>query len=221
MTTSLPIACTLTPDAHAARTTSIAELNRAFLRAHHREERALTLVYAPDAAARVRELVRRERECCAFLRFDVAEASGSVTLRVEVPAEADEAAGALLAPFLAGTTPARRSAGSRVAGVAAGASAAAAVACGVCCVLPFAFPAVTLTAAGGVLAAFAGAYRWALALAALAVIAGWLWVGAQSLRARRRPARATARAMLLATAIFALAASWPALEPHVVALLTR
>jgi hypothetical protein len=99
MTAAVPIACTLAPDALVGRVEWITTLNRAFLRAHASQGTALLLTYAADAAAEVRELVRRERECCAFLTFALDEADDAVRLRIEAPDV--DGVEALLAPFLA------------------------------------------------------------------------------------------------------------------------
>lgn len=108
---------------------------------------------------------------------------------------------------------------SRVAGGAAAVVALSALACGVCCVLPFALPAAILAMSGGVLAWFAGARGWMTALAAVAVGGAWLWIGVQTFRTRRRPARSTLLTLTVATAILALAVAWPGIEPIVVAWL--
>lgn len=244
MPTAPSIAGTLTPDADAVGVAWIADLDRASLRAHRRDGLALELVYAPDAAPQVRELIQRARDCCAFLRFVPSEAADAVRMRIEAPAKAHDAADAadaLFARFLAGAVaervagvpgaphsgdPAARTApadsestcagvasacagrtvgpsdarettlrfpregGRRPAGVVPGRRAAATVACVVCCVLPFALPAVALTALGGVVAALAGVPRWALGLAVVTTAGGWLWVGWKRLRTRLRPAPA-------------------------------
>lgn len=104
MSASTPTACTLPPGDFAGRIAWITDLNRTALRSHHRAGHTLTLVYAPDAAARLAELVRRERACCPFLRFTRDETSDAVRLTVELPAAAADplAAAALFEPFLAG-----------------------------------------------------------------------------------------------------------------------
>lgn len=102
MTTSPPIACTLAPRALAQRVAWIADLNRAALRSHREERGILVLVYAPDAAGRVADLVRRERGCCAFLHFTLDAAADGVRLTIEAPAEVRDAAAPLFAPFLGG-----------------------------------------------------------------------------------------------------------------------
>lgn len=98
-------------------------------------------------------------------------------------------------------------------------TASLAVACGVCCLLPFALPAVALTTFGGVVAAVAGAYRWALVVAIGAVVVGWSWVIWQSVRSHRAPARSTRRAMVLASLLLVTALAWPTLERAIIAWL--
>lgn len=236
-----PIACTLTSGDFKDRLAWVADLNSTALLSHQRHDLRLELVYAAGAAERVRELVRREQKCCAFLSFTIREGQDAVRLSVEAPERAREAADLLFEQFhstsLLSTSPAggacacapgaadqsaaggRARGGSRVMNVAAASSATAALACGVCCVLPFALPAVALTSAGGVIAAFAGVYWWALGLAVAAVAAGWLWVGWQSARARIKPARSTLYSMISATLVLCVALSWSFAEPYIIALL--
>lgn len=217
-----PIACTLGAGEYADRTACIAELNRTALRAYRRDGLTLMLDYTPDAAAQVGELVARERHCCAFLAFRVEGGADRVRLTIQAPAEAHDGVDAIFDPFLTGAENAEAErphadshARGRAPGDAAGTAAAAALACGVCCVVPFALPAVALASVGGVLAVFARVYWWAVGLAVVAVAAAWLWVGWQSVRARRRPARSTLRAMTVATLLLAAALSWPYVEPLV------
>lgn len=108
---------------------------------------------------------------------------------------------------------------AKAAGTAAVTVEIGAVACGVCCVLPFALPAVVVATAGGTLAWFGQAFWGALYLAVALVTGAWLWVGVESLRTKKKPARATLRMMVLATAVLALAAVWPTLEPHIISAL--
>jgi hypothetical protein len=100
----------------------------------------------------------------------------------------------------------------RVAGATAAVVATGALACGVCCVLPFALPAAVLALSGGVLAWFSGLYHWMTLVAVAAVIGSWGWIGWQSLRTRKRPARSTLVTMILATSVLAVALAWPQLE---------
>ena len=108
--------------------------------------------------------------------------------------------------------------GRRAVGAVAATVSVTALACGVCCVLPFAIPAAMLGSVGGVLAWFSHAYGWMTPVACAAVIAGWLWVGYQSRRSGKRPARATLLVMGFATVMMGLAYMWPMLEGLVGAL---
>lgn len=96
-----PIACTLPPGDLKERFAWIAELTRDALIEHRRQGLQLTLVYAHAAAARVRQMVRQERECCAFLTFDVAEERDSVKVTIRAPEEARDAADLLFEHFVA------------------------------------------------------------------------------------------------------------------------
>jgi hypothetical protein len=42
----------------------------------------LDLRYAPESAARVRQLVEQERTCCTFLQFDLQESADEVDMRI-------------------------------------------------------------------------------------------------------------------------------------------
>ena len=60
----------------------------------------LRLVYAPEAASRVRAMVEKERLCCAFLTIDVFERPDAVCVRITVPEAAQAALDVLLRSFL-------------------------------------------------------------------------------------------------------------------------
>jgi hypothetical protein len=96
MGTEIPIACTLSATDYRDRLAQIAALSRDALR--HVERRGLTLDlrYAPEAAARVRQLVEQERTCCAFLQFDLQESADEVRLLVTAPPAAADAVPDLL-----------------------------------------------------------------------------------------------------------------------------
>ena len=233
-TQSEPIACTLPSGEFSERMVWIADLNRASLLQHHHQDLRLELVYARDATAQVHDLVRREQQCCAFLTFTIREDADGVRLLIEAPESARAAATELFEQFRAkeptgaGCACATRASSvtpmgtvSRFRNVAVKSSAAAALACGVCCVLPFALPAVAVTAFGSVFAAFAGVYWWALGIAVATVAIGWLWVVWQGARTRKKPAKTTLLAMSIATVVLGGAASWSLAEPHIIALLTR
>ena len=85
-TNNAPIACTLVGTDYAERLAWIASLNRDGLLSHERHEAALELRYASTVRHRVRELVRKEAECCAFLTFALDESRGDVRLTITVPA---------------------------------------------------------------------------------------------------------------------------------------
>jgi len=80
MSTRPPIACTLTPGDFRDRIGWIADLNRTALLSYRRHGLALELTYRIEALDRVRDLVRREQECCSFLRFVVREEPDVVCL---------------------------------------------------------------------------------------------------------------------------------------------
>ena len=109
--------------------------------------------------------------------------------------------------------------GAALAASAAGVAATGALACAACCILPFALPAAALALTGGALAWLASVYEGAIIAAAVLVAVAWIWVVRQSLRTRKRPAATTILVMLGASAMLALAYSWPAIEPIAVAWL--
>jgi len=63
------VTCALIQD----RLAWIAQLARDALRSHQRDDLVLRLRYAPEAMARVREMIRKERICCGFLTIDLCE----------------------------------------------------------------------------------------------------------------------------------------------------
>ena len=95
-----PIACTLGPLDFVDRLAWIADLTRDGLREYTRRDLTLELRYAPDVVERVRELVRREQACCAFLTFELHEEPGEVRLDITAPEEAGVAVGALFDHFV-------------------------------------------------------------------------------------------------------------------------
>lgn len=215
-----PIACSLDASAHAHRIDSISQINAQGLCAHERDGRVLRLTYSLEMTVPIRQLVAQESECCAFLNFTIEEGDGRLRLTIHPPDVSPDELDTLFAPFLAVTSAMpeetlHQPSGGRVPGAAATSAAVVALACGVCCVVPFAFPAVALTATGGILAAFAGTYRWMMNVAIALTVAGWAWVGYQSVRSRRRPSVATTRAMVIATLLVGVALSWPLLEARI------
>jgi hypothetical protein len=82
------------------------------LRSYDRDNLVLNLRYAPEAASRVREMVRNEQACCAFLTFEMHEHPDEVRLTIRAPEDARESADALFESFVAPQIPSR----SRTAG---------------------------------------------------------------------------------------------------------
>ena len=98
----VPIACTLQSGDFQERVNWIADLNRDALRSHRREGLRLELTYTRAALDRVREMVAREQDCCAFLKFHLQSEAGSVRLVIEAPEHAGDMLDAVFEPFLAG-----------------------------------------------------------------------------------------------------------------------
>jgi hypothetical protein len=96
-----PIACTLTGGNFQERLMWIAELTRDDLQSYERNDLVLDLKYAPEAAERVREMVRKEKDCCAFLNFNLREDHREVRLTITAPEGAREAANVLFQQFVA------------------------------------------------------------------------------------------------------------------------
>jgi hypothetical protein len=94
-----PIACMLRAGDFKQRLAWIADLNRLSLISARREDLRLELRYVPRAQEAVRELVRRERECCAFLDFDLRIEDDAVRLVVTAPETAREAVDLVFEPF--------------------------------------------------------------------------------------------------------------------------
>jgi hypothetical protein len=94
------IACTLNSNDFEARLAAIAELARNSLRSYHRQDLVLHLSYAAEFAERVREMVRNEQSCCAFLTFDMIEKPEEIDLTITAPEDAREAADALFDQFI-------------------------------------------------------------------------------------------------------------------------
>ena len=97
--TAGPIACTLGASDFKERTASIRDLARRSLRHASRTPLGLTLIYAPDTIEEVRDLVRKEQSCCAFLAFDLKENAAGVLLTITAPGSAADAADALFDHF--------------------------------------------------------------------------------------------------------------------------
>ncbi len=96
------IACTLASPELDARLEWIARLNAEALRGRHKNDLQLELIYASDAVERVREMVERERLCCAFLNITIHEGQDFVMVAIEVPEEGRAVAPMVFESFLAG-----------------------------------------------------------------------------------------------------------------------
>jgi hypothetical protein len=96
-----PVACTLGAGDFRQRLVWITDLNRDALRTQRRDGLRLELSYAPAALDRVREMVARERECCAFLTFDLQPEADAVRLVIEAPEDARDALDVVFEPFQA------------------------------------------------------------------------------------------------------------------------
>jgi hypothetical protein len=97
--TEAPIACALSGNDFRERSNWIRQLARSSLRRVDRKPLSLLLTYDSAAADDVRELVRREQICCAFLDFNLSEDSDGVHLTVTAPLSAQEAAEMLFDHF--------------------------------------------------------------------------------------------------------------------------
>jgi hypothetical protein len=99
----LPIACTLTPAAMADRGEWLRRLGASYLLAGERRDAGLELRFRAAGEGGVREWVRAEQECCAFLSFDLERGDGELRLAVTGPPGAEPVLDGLLAA-LQGTT---------------------------------------------------------------------------------------------------------------------
>jgi hypothetical protein len=95
-----PIACTLGSGDYRERLARIAELARDGLLSVRREDLAIELRYAPSVADRIREMVGKEQECCAFLNFAISEIGEDVRLTITAPERARDVADALFEQFV-------------------------------------------------------------------------------------------------------------------------
>lgn len=77
----------------------IAALNGRSLRRHERSDLTLRLFYDAAARADVDRLVAQERECCAFLDFDIAEGRETLVLSITAPERARDAAETIFGEF--------------------------------------------------------------------------------------------------------------------------
>jgi hypothetical protein len=89
---SLEIACSLTPADYAERLHEFRRLFATALRESRREPTRLYLTLDPHAACEdeVRDLLKREQECCPFFSFTVDAQPAAIHVEAAVPDGADE-----------------------------------------------------------------------------------------------------------------------------------
>lgn len=85
-----PIACTLTAGDQAQRLAEFRRLFATSVRQLRREPTRLELFLDASTAPEigVRDLLRREQQCCPFFTFEVESAGSEICVRAEVPDEA-------------------------------------------------------------------------------------------------------------------------------------
>jgi hypothetical protein len=90
--TPLTIACSLTPSDYAERVQEFETLFATSLRESRRELTLLRLRLDPATAREkdVRDLLRREQECCPFFNFTVVATPDALNVEAAVPEEAAE-----------------------------------------------------------------------------------------------------------------------------------
>jgi hypothetical protein len=79
---------------------AILALTHDALQGFERRGLVLDLSFAGSAAERVREMVRKEKDCCGFLNFDLREVEQEVRLTITAPEEARDAADFLFEQFV-------------------------------------------------------------------------------------------------------------------------
>ena len=85
-----PVACSLSPGEMAGRQQEARELARQALVGRERSDGGVRLEYrySNEVDAAVRDLVRRERECCPFLELRVEAVADRVTVDISAPPDA-------------------------------------------------------------------------------------------------------------------------------------
>jgi methylaspartate ammonia-lyase len=101
-----------------SRLASIHKLSARWLVREESGERSVTLRYQAAAAGELESLVELERECCAFLSFELSRDAEGVELRIEAPADAGPFASKLFEHFRA-AKPIARGCGGGACGCAA------------------------------------------------------------------------------------------------------
>jgi len=100
-----PIACTLTKAEMPARRAEMAVIAQDLVSADAQATRGVLRFRAgPDTRERVAAFVAAERRCCSFLRMELREDPGALTLTVQGPAGSEPVVRELLAAFSARET---------------------------------------------------------------------------------------------------------------------
>ncbi|MDX0701017.1 hypothetical protein GOD03_12305 [Sinorhizobium medicae] len=94
-----PIACALDTQDFRARSALIEEITDRHLTSSIRRGNTLSLSYAPEAFDEISDLVGKERECCAFLSFNLKRDAGGVHLTIVAPESAAADAALLFQHF--------------------------------------------------------------------------------------------------------------------------
>jgi hypothetical protein len=216
------IACTLDAGSYQERLAWIRGLMARSLRESRRDDTRLHLTFDATARGDVETLVRQEKACCSFLGFTLVDAGPTITLTIEVPAHAADAANELLAPFLpeapatgCGCGPAKPTGAMRALLGVSVTCGIGALACAAGCVLA---PALALA---GVTGAWLehwdnlAPWRVPILIGAIASL-GIAWV----LHHRSGGAGVNrSRGLWLATALVAIGALWGWIEPVLVGML--
>jgi len=99
-----PIVCTLGPADMGPRLARTRQLTKQHLRSHRLEGSSLHLSYDGAAAYEVEHIVKLERECCAFLDFELSRRGDDVELTIVGPEQPGSDAQRLLSQFLPEST---------------------------------------------------------------------------------------------------------------------
>lgn len=84
---STPIVCTLSPAVMSPRFAQIRSMTHRHLRAHRLEGSSLSLTYDLAASEELHQIVSLERDCCAFLEFDIRTLDDAIELHIVGPDE--------------------------------------------------------------------------------------------------------------------------------------
>jgi hypothetical protein len=94
------IVCSLTKKQLRERLDELRELSRDALISAQRDGLALRLRYKLEAEKRVRCMIEREQQCCAFLTFDLRIEVNAVALGINAPEAARQGIEHIYAQFL-------------------------------------------------------------------------------------------------------------------------